>query len=82
MVVVTFVIELKYRASTLETVAYDQPCFFELGEDAVYRGQTDIFLQFQQLLVDILGAHMPYRGVLQDLENFQAWHGRPEAGLF
>jgi hypothetical protein len=58
--------------STLEIVARNKAGGLELRQDTVDRGQANIFTRLQQLLVDILSAHVTRPRALEDFENFQS----------
>jgi hypothetical protein len=65
------IVKLKDRMTTLEIVPGHQAGSLELGQDTVHRGKTDILTRLQQLLVDILGAHVARPHTLEDFENLQ-----------
>jgi hypothetical protein len=52
-------------------MAGHEACGFELGQYAIYRGEPDVFVQDQQLLVNVLGAHVPGRTIGQDVEDLE-----------
>ena len=72
VVVMCPLIELEHGHAAFEMMAGDKAGRLELGEDPVHRGETDVFIRHQELLVDILGAHMTGGPVGQDVEYLQA----------
>ena len=81
MVVMCALIELEYGHSAFKMMAGNEAGRLELGKDSVHRGEPDIFIRHQELLVDILGAHMTDAVVGQDVEDFQARQRDLEAGI-
>jgi len=58
MVVMTALVEFEHRHAALEVVARHETGRLELSQHAVHGGEADIFVGYQELLVDVLGAHV------------------------
>ena len=72
IVMVLAVIELKDSMAALEVMPRNQPGSLKLGQHPVHRRQANVLPGVQQLLVDILGAHMPVVGSFEYLEDLEA----------
>ena len=72
MIVMRPVIELEHRHAAFEMVAGHETGRFELRQDAVHGGEADVLVGFQQLLVNVLSAHVPGIAGRQDVQNFQS----------
>ena len=79
VIVVGAMVELEHRHAALEVMASHEAGGLELSQHAVYGGETDVLLGNQQLLVDVLRAHVPGRGVGEDVEDLQARQRHLEA---
>src|SRR3979490_1461046 len=73
MVVVSTVGQFKNRMTSVEIVANHKSSGFELSQDTINGGQTDILARFHQRLVDVFSAHMPLLGGVEHLQNFDSW---------
>lgn len=62
MVMMTFPVQLEYSLTTFEMMTCYQAGGLELGQNTVYRGQTDLFAVVTQCLVYILCTLVPDRG--------------------
>ena len=71
MVVVVAPVQLKDGVATLEVVAHHQTGGFELGQNAIDRGQPDFFAFGEQLVEDLFRTQMARRIVAAAFENFQ-----------
>src|SRR5207253_10191367 len=67
MVVMFAVIELEYRVTAVEIMTDHQSSCFELSQNTVNRGQTDILASFHQRLVNIFGTHVSLLGRIEHL---------------
>jgi len=81
MVVMTAVIQFEHRAAALEIVPLHETGGFELGEDAVDGGQTDVLSRLEESPVDLLGRHVELLVALQDTEDLDPRQGDLEAGF-
>lgn len=79
MVMVRTLVQLKYSLTCFEVITVQNLRLFELREDAIHGGESDIHVVVQQDLVDILGGEVAYGAVLKDFQNFQTRQGRLEA---
>ena len=82
VVVMLAFVEFEHRFARLEIAALEQTGLLELRQDAIDRCQPDILPFGQQLLVDVLGTHVPMRAVLEDVEDLQTRHRGLETGAF
>lgn len=71
VVVLTFVVFVN-RAVAFEMQALQDSRLFELGEDAIDRGQSDIHSFERQLLVDGIGGQVANRTVGKEVEDLEA----------
>ena len=71
MIVMGPVIEFEMGHPALEVMARDQARGLELCEDAIHGGEADIFVGDEELLVDVLRAHVARRPFGQDIENLE-----------
>ena len=69
MVVMLPTIQFIDRLATFKIVLDDDPRCLELGQHAIHRRQTDVFLVRKQLLVDILGSDMLHAGLIKYLQD-------------
>ena len=72
VIVVLALIQFEYGSRPLEMVARDQARRLELGQDSVDGRKPDIFMRFQQMLVNVFRAHVARRTGAEDLENLDA----------
>lgn len=82
MVVVSTLIQLEHCLAAFKVMPGKQAGLFELGEDAVYRGQANIESLIDQYLVYILGTQMAYIAMLKQVEYLQPGQGSLETGSF
>ena len=80
-IVVAAVGQFKYRVATVEVVTDHEASGFELGQNTVNRGQTDVLARFHQRLVDVLGTHVTLLGRVEHLQDLDPWQGHFEAGF-
>ncbi len=69
MIVVLALVQFKNRIAVLEVMLLDQPGGLKLGQYPIDRGQSDILIGGQQHFIDIFRADMPFRALLQQLQN-------------
>ncbi len=81
MVVVVALIDLVDRVAAIEVVARDQAGTLELGQDAIDGGDADFLARLEQRPIDILGAHVALRILLQQLQDTHARQGRFQSRL-
>jgi outer membrane protein assembly factor BamE len=79
VIVVPTLIELEHRHAAFEMMASDETGGLELGQYAIHRGEADVFVGYQQLLVDVFRAHVARRSIGQNVEDFQSWQRHFEA---
>ncbi len=72
VVVVLALVELEHRLAGLEVVARQDAGLLELHQHPVDGGQADVGAFGQQHLVDVFGAHVALRGLLEHLQNLDA----------
>src|SRR5687768_7773742 len=72
MIVMTVAGEFEYCFPALEVVAFEQACLFELGEDAIYRGQTDVFTLTDQGSINVLSREMAHRAAFKQAKYSKA----------
>ncbi len=72
VIVVGALVQFEHRHAALEMMARDEAGRFELGQDTVDGGESDVLVGYQELLVDVLRAHVARRTVGQNIENFQS----------
>ena len=68
IVVLTFV-QLEHRRRALEMVAGDQAGGLELRQDAIDRGEPDVFVRLEQMLVDVFRTHVARGGGPENFED-------------
>ena len=71
VIVMSALVQLENRHAALEMMAGHQAGRFELGQHAIHRCKSDVFVGYQKLLVDILGAHVARGAVGENVENFE-----------
>lgn len=71
IVVIAFV-QLEDGGRALEMMTADEAGRLELRENSVDGRESNVLVQFEQALVDVLGTHVARRGRSQDLEDLQA----------
>ena len=81
VIVVLAFVQLEHRRRTLEMMTGHETRGFELSEHAIHSGQTDVFVRLEQMLVDVLGAHVARRRGPENLENFDTRQRDFESGL-
>lgn len=81
VVMVRTLVEFEHGHAVLEMVTRDQPRSLELSQDAIDRGQADVFARIQQPLVDVFRGHMPARTALEDIEDFKPRQRDLQPGL-
>lgn len=72
VIMVTAVGQFEDGMAAIEVVAHHQAGGFELGQDAVDGGQTDVFTRLHQRFVNILCAHVALLGGIEHLEDLDA----------
>ena len=82
MVMVQAFVEFINRLVTVKTVAAQQSGLLKLGQHPVNGGHAHIQSLLQQRPIDVFGAHVALRGVLEQAENLHAGSGGLEAGVF
>ena len=63
----------------VKVVSFDQPRLLKLDQGAIYGGETDVHVFIEQKLMHVLGRQMPFRGILEKLENSQPGGGDAES---
>ena len=81
VIVVLAIVEFEDRVATFEIVAGNQTGRLKLGQDPVDRCQSDVVTRPEQILVDILGAHMTLLRPFKNLENLEPRQGNFQAAL-
>jgi len=79
VVVVRALVQLEDGRAAFEMMAGDESGRFELGQHAVDRGEADVLVHFEEAPIDILGAHVPWLGAREDLEDLHARYRDLEA---
>ena len=73
------------QANALPGAVEVVPCHeagrLELREHAIDRREADVLVRFEQVLVDVLGAHVPGLRVAQDLQDLDPRQRDLEPGL-
>ena len=82
VIMVLAVIELKNSLATVELTAGKNAGLLKLGQDAVHSRQPDIDAFANQDAVDILSAQVPLAGLMENIQNFQAWKRCLQAHIF
>ena len=70
VVVMLTLVQFEYGSRALEMMARHQAGGFELRQDSIYGREPDVFMGFQQMLVDVFRTHVPRRGRPENLEDF------------
>ena len=81
MIVVCALIQLEYRHAAFEMVARNQSGGFELSQNPIHRGETNILVGYQQLFINVLCAHMTGGAVRENVEDFQTRQRNLEARI-
>lgn len=82
MVVMVAAVELENRIGPFEVMTNDQSCGFELGQDAINRGQSDFLALADQGFENLFGTQvLGGRRTLQDLKYLEAGQRDLEAGI-
>ena len=81
VIVVLAFIQLKDRGGAFEMMTTHQPRSFELRKNSVHGCKANVFMRFQQVLVDVFSTHVPRRRSAEDFEYFQPRQRNFEAGL-
>ena len=82
VVVVLSGLDFKHGLAGLEMVAFKEAGLLELGQNAIYRRQSDIDVLAQQQAIHIVSRQVAYLGLLEKLENLQARACGLEAHVF
>ena len=72
VVVVLALVELEHRSRALEMMPRDQPGRLELRQHPVHGRQPDVLVRLEQMLINVLRAHVARRRSAEDLQNLQA----------
>ena len=72
MIMVLPFVEFINRFATFEVVATQDTSLLKLGQNPIYRGQTDVGVLQQQMAKHIFGGHVALRAALKNFENFQS----------
>lgn len=75
VVVMLPVIQFEYRFAPFEIMAHQYPRQFELGQHAVYRGQTHILAAGNKQFVNILCAQVMVFAAFEQVQNFKPGQG-------
>ena len=81
VIVVLAFIQLKDRGGAFEVMTTHQPRSFELRKNSVHGCKPNVFMRFQQVLVDVFSTHVPRRCRAENLENLDARQRDFESGL-
>ena len=81
VVVVLALVQLEHRLAGLEVGARQDAGLLELHQHAVDGGQADVGVLGEQHLVDVLGAHVALRRLLEHLEHLDARQRRLQAAV-
>jgi hypothetical protein len=81
VVVLTF-IELIDSLTAFKMVAVQNTGLLKLGQHPVDRGQTDVGIFVEQLLVNVFCGHVPQTTALKNVEDFHAWDRGFESAAF
>src|SRR5216683_3917290 len=71
MIVMAALIQLEHRLAGLEMVALEYSGLFELGEDAVDRGEPDVQSLVYENPIDVLGRQVAHLAVFEKLQDSQ-----------
>src|SRR5579885_1290780 len=82
VVVMVTLVDLEHRLAALEVMAGHETRGLELRQHTIDGCESYVLPGIEQLLVDILRAHVPVRCALQDLENAEARQSRLQSRLF
>jgi hypothetical protein len=74
-------IDFEHRRHAVEVVPGHEAGRLELREHAIDGGEADVLVRFEQVLVDVLGAHVPGLCAAQDLEDLDPRQRDLEPGL-
>jgi hypothetical protein len=75
-------VELIHGLATFKVIATEQASLLKLRQDAVDRRQANVSVVVEQLLVHILGGHVPLCALLKDFQNLLTGHGGLQASAF
>lgn len=75
MVMMLAAVDLEYGFAGFEKVTLKQASLFELRQDAIHRGQTDIHVFCQKHPINIFCRHVPHGALFEQLKNFQTGKG-------
>src|SRR5262249_45981985 len=74
-------IQLENSHAVFEMVAGHKARGLELREHAINRGEADVLVRAEQLLVDVFGGEVARVAALQNFENLQARQRHLQAGF-
>lgn len=75
VVVVAAVVEFEYRMTTFEVMTQHQTGLFELRQNSVHGGESNVVILLQKGLVHVFRTHMPVRCVFENVQNFGPGQG-------
>ena len=81
MIVVLALVQLEHGLAGLEVIARQDAGLLELHQHPVDRGEADVGVLGEQGAKHVLRAHVPFLGLLEDLEHLDARQGRLEAAV-
>ena len=81
MVMMFAFIQLEHRLAGLEIRSLQQSGLFELRQNPVNGGQSDIFIDGEQLAIDIFGTHMTLPASLENIKDLEPRQRRFQAGV-
>ncbi len=82
VVVMIALIQLEYRLSTFEVMAFDQTSGLKLGQNTIDGRETHLLTRPQQGLVNVLRGHVQVFIFLQQIEDLHARQGYLQARIF
>ena len=73
-------IQFKDSGRAFEMMTSDEARGFKLGQHAIDSGKTDVFVGFEQMLINVFRAHVSRRCRAENLEDFDARQSDFEPG--
>src|SRR5688572_29335543 len=75
------VVELEYRRGAFEVMTSHQARGLELRQHAIDRREANVFVGFEQMLIDVFRAHVPGLRGPENFENLDTRQRDLEPGL-
>ena len=81
VIVMRALIEFEHRHAALKMMARDEARGLELRQHSIDSGEADVLIGHQELLVNILRAHVARGPIGEDVQDFQARQRYFETGI-